>query len=63
MFLQKDISQSTPYPGMENVITVTLMANIPLTPETLVTVSNLAGAQGTTVEILTPQLQTPNPKP
>ena len=63
MFLQKDISQSTPYPGMENIITVTLMANIPLTPETLVTVSNLAGAQGTTVQTPNPKPQTLNPKP
>ena len=44
MFLQKDISQSMPYPLKNNVLTVTLMTNIPLTEGSLVTLSGLHGA-------------------
>ena len=51
MFLQKDISQSIPYPMKTNTITVTLMTNIPLTVGTLITLSNLNGAITPTGEV------------
>ena len=44
MFLQKDVSQSTVYPYTSNTITVSLMSNIPLTVQTIVTISNLDGS-------------------
>jgi len=39
MFIQKDIGQSTPYPLMDNTLTVTLMTNLKLTVNALVTLS------------------------
>lgn len=43
-FLMKEISQTTPYPAFDNELFVTLLANIPLSPDTLITISNLGGA-------------------
>lgn len=45
VFLKKDIGQATPYPCQENQITVTIMSNIPMQHLSLITISNLAGAQ------------------
>eukprot|EP00961_Rhodomonas_salina_P295938 3935902-Rhodomonas_salina.2 len=55
-FLQKDVSQSMPYPLKQNTITVTLLSNIPLSEGSLVTISNLKGGQTPTDAItITPE--------
>jgi len=48
LFLQKDVSQSNPYPMKPNTITVTLLSNIPFSEGSLITISNLKGGQTTT---------------
>ena len=60
MFLIKDIAQSTPYPSLDNTLSVTLLANIPLSEGSLITLSNLGGAIKDTGSI--PLLGTDNAK-